>query len=290
MAPIIELLRRGRTFSLEFFPSKTEEERLRLQTTVRELEPLGPSFASVTYRGGASSRQRTTDAVVGLLHSTDITPMPHLTCVAHPRAELAEIMVHFREAGLENLLALGGDPLPESEARQELSYAIELVGLARSLGVPSVGVAAHPAGHPRSPDLVSDRRHLAAKLDLADFAITQFFFQVEEYVGLVEELAALGIDKPVIPGIMPITSLSSVTRMAELSGYAVPAAVVQRLERAGDDPKAVRQTGVEIACELCSGLLEVGAPGLHFYTLNRSAATMEIHAALDLRSCLSQRA
>src|SRR5437016_5837477 len=153
MARIGELLRRERTFSLEFFPPKTEEERLRMESTVRELEPLAPAFASVTYRGGASSRERTTGAVLGLLHRTRIIPMPHLTCVAHPRAELVEILAGFCDAGLENLLALGGDPLPAGGATQELSYAIELVSLARSMGVPSIGVAAHPAGHPRSPDI-----------------------------------------------------------------------------------------------------------------------------------------
>jgi methylenetetrahydrofolate reductase (NADPH) len=283
MIAITELLRRGRTFSFEFFPPRTEEERARLETTVHELEPLGPSFVSVTYRGGATSRALTTATVLNVLHTTDIVPMPHLTCVAHPRAELVEIIHDFHRAGLANLLALGGDPLPDAGPTQELRYAHELVELARSIGVPSVGVAAHPAGHPQSPDLDTDRQHLAAKLRAADFAITQFFFDVVEYLRLVEELAALGVHKPVIPGIMPITNLSSVQRMATLSGYAVPPAVVSRLERAGDDAREVRRIGVEMAAELCCGLLQAGAPGLHFYTLNRSTATREIYASLDLR-------
>ena len=281
-ARIAELLERGRTFSFEFFPPRNEEEKVRLETTVRELRPLAPSFVSVTYRGGASSRALTTETVLDVLRTTDIVPMPHLTCVAHPRAELADIIGCFVGAGLSNLLALGGDPLPDVAA-QELRHASELVELARSVGVTSIGVAAHPAGHPQSPDLDGDRRHLAAKLRLADFAITQFFFEVEEYLRLVESLAALGVHRPVLPGIMPVTNLSSVSRMAQLSGYAVPPWVVSRLEAAGDDPREVRRIGVEMAAELCSGLLEAGAPGLHFYTLNRSTATREIYASLDLR-------
>src|SRR5579859_5198697 len=283
MARIGDLLRGGPTFSFEFFPPHNQEERLRLEATLADLQPLSPSFASVTYRGGASSRDLTTRVVLNLLRTTDIVPMPHLTCVAHPRSELVEIVEGFMAAGLENLLALGGDPLPEADMARDLLYAEELVELARTLGLASIGVAAHPAGHPRSPDLASDRRRLAAKLRLADFAITQFFFHVEEYVRLVEELAALGVDKPVIAGIMPITNLKSVARMAELSGYAVPADVVARVEAAGADPRQVRAAGIEVACELCQGLLEQGAAGLHFYTLNRSTATREIYTSLGLQ-------
>jgi methylenetetrahydrofolate reductase (NADPH) len=287
MARITELLRLGPTFSFEFFPPKNDAETARLQQTIAELEPLDPSFVSVTYRGGRASRERTTTVVLDIQARTRITPMPHLTCVAHPRSELSEIVSHFVGAGLENLLALGGDPLPEEEGYKELGYAIELVELARELGATSIGVAAHPAGHPRSPDLATDRRHLAAKLQRADFAITQFFFKVEEYERLRDELAALGIDRPVVPGIMPINRLSGITRMAELSGYAVPADVVARVERVGEDPDDVRRVGVEIACELCQALLDAGAPGLHFYTLNHSTATREIYSSLGLRPALS---
>jgi methylenetetrahydrofolate reductase (NADPH) len=279
---IADKLRRGRSFSFEFFPPNNEDEQARLERTIRDLEPLDPAFVSVTYRGGSSSRERTTNVVMNLAATTTITPMPHLTCVAHPRSELAEIVTVFKNAGLANLLALGGDPLPEDQAYVELVYAIELVELARSLGMRSIGVAAHPAGHPRSPDLRTDRRHLATKLGAADFAITQFFFHADEYIRMVSELAALGVDKPVVPGIMPITNLSSVTRMAQLSGYEVPADVVDRIERAGPDPEIVRRVGIELACELCRDLLEAGAPGLHFYTLNRSKATREIYRILGL--------
>jgi methylenetetrahydrofolate reductase (NADPH) len=281
VARIADLLGRGPTFSFEFFPPKTDEEQARLEATIKELEPLRPSFVSVTYRGGRSSRERTTAVVIDILTTTSITAMPHLVCVAHSRRELTEIVDYFNQAGVENLLALGGDPV-EDEPAGELRHAIELVELARARGGASIGVAAHPAGHPRSPDIESDRRHLAAKLSIADFAITQFFFHVDEYLRLRDELAALGIDKPVIPGIMPVTSLNSITRMAELSGYSLPADVIARLTRVEHDPKEFRRVGIELAGELCRDLLAAGAPGLHFYTLNFSSATREIYRSLEL--------
>jgi methylenetetrahydrofolate reductase (NADPH) len=282
MARITDLLAAGRTFSFEFFPPKDGEEQAVLTKTIADLQPLRPSFVSVTYRGGRISRERTTRVVVDLLRTTELTPMPHLTCVAHPRFELGEIIGGFRAAGLENLLALGGDPLPAEESYKELSYASELVELGRRLGFESIGVAAHPAGHPRSPDLKSDREHLAHKMRLADFAITQFFFKVEEYLRLRDEMAALGMKKPIIAGIMPITSLVSVKRMAEMSGYAVPDDIVRRIEAGGDDRNEIRKRGIEVATELCRDLLDVGVPGLHFYTLNFSKATREIYEKLGL--------
>jgi len=282
MARITDLLAAGRTFSFEFFPPKDEVEQRLLTRTIADLQPLRPSYVSVTYRGGRISRERTTRVVIDLLRTTDLTPMPHLTCVAHPRFELGEIIGGFRAAGLENLLALGGDPLPAEESYKELAYASELVELGRRLGFESIGVAAHPAGHPRSPDLKSDREHLAHKMRLADFAITQFFFKVEEYERLRDQVAALGVTKPIIAGIMPITSLVSVQRMAELSGYAVPDDVVRRIEAGGDDRDEIRRRGIEVATELCRGLLDIGVPGLHFYTLNFSKATREIYTNLGL--------
>ena len=282
MARITDLLAAGRTFSFEFFPPKDEQEQRLLTRAISDLQPLRPSFVSVTYRGGRISRARTTRVVIDLLRTTDLTPMPHLTCVAHPRFELGEIIGGFRAAGLENLLALGGDPLPAEESYKELAYASELVELARRLGFESIGVAAHPAGHPRSPDLRSDRQQLAFKMTLADFAITQFFFKVEEYERLRDEMAALGITKPILAGIMPITSLVSVKRMAEMSGYAVPDDVVRRIEAGGDDRDEIRRRGIEVATELCRGLLDAGVPGLHFYTLNFSKATREIYTNLGL--------
>jgi methylenetetrahydrofolate reductase (NADPH) len=284
MAWISDMLARGPTYSFEFFPPKNDAEQATLVHTLRELEPLAPSFVSVTYRGGRESRQRTHDLVAGILRTTTLTPMAHLVCVAHSRLELAEILVGFRKAGVENLLALGGDPPTEADAvGGELRHAVELVELARAVGGFSVGVAAHPAGHPASPDLRSDRDTLAAKLRLADFGITQFFFEAREYLQLVADLDERGVTKPVLPGIMPVTTLRSVPRMAEM-GAAVPAWAVERLQEAevrGGDV-AVRQTGIALAVELCETLLAAGAPGLHFYTLNRSSATREIHAALGL--------
>lgn len=282
MARIADLLSAGRTFSFEFFPPKDDEEQARLVKTLRALEPLEPSFASVTYRGGRSSRRRTHDLVAAMLRTTTLTPMAHLICVAHTRLELAEILVDLRRAGVENLMALGGDPPEDPDAAEgELHHAVELVELARAIGGFSVGVAAHPAGHPRSPDLASDRDHLAAKLELADFAVTQFFFRAEEYLGLVQDLAVRGVRRPVIPGIMPVTSLKSVARMAQM-GAAVPVETVARLERAGPEESDIRRAGIEATTELCRRLLDEGAPGLHFYTLNWSTATREIYASLGL--------
>ncbi|MHB1583563.1 MAG: methylenetetrahydrofolate reductase [Acidimicrobiales bacterium] len=284
MARISDLLAAGPTYSFEFFPPKTDAELAVLVSTLRELEPLRPSFVSVTYRGGRESRQRTYDLVTGMRHTSTLTPMAHLICVAHSRLELAEILVAYRRAGIENLMALGGDPPTDPDAGPgELAHAVELVRLAREIGGFSIGVAAHPAGHPSSPDLVVDRDRLAEKLSVADFGVTQFFFEASAYESLVADLAARGVDKPVLPGIMPVTSLRSVPRMATM-GAPVPAWMVARLEAAaaagGDE--SVRREGIAITTDLCRSLVERGAPGLHFYTLNRSSATREIYAALGL--------
>ncbi|HEX3424891.1 MAG TPA: methylenetetrahydrofolate reductase [Acidimicrobiales bacterium] len=286
MAKIADLLAAGRTFSFEFFPPKSDAEQATLVRALYELQPLNPSFVSVTYRGGRSSRERTHDLVAGMLKTTSLNPMAHLICVAHTRLELAEIMVNFRKAGVQNLMALGGDPPTDADAIEgELRHAIELVELAQAIGGFSVGVAAHPAGHPRSPDMNADRDRLCAKMALADFAVTQFFFEIGDYLALVEQVAARGINKPIVPGIMPITSLASIPRMAQM-GAAVPPELVARLEQAdrsgGDD--GVRQAGTEAATELCEKLLAEGATGLHFYTLNRSLATRQIYASLGLGS------
>jgi methylenetetrahydrofolate reductase (NADPH) len=281
MAPIAEVLASGRTYSFEFFPPKDDAEHARLVETLMDLQPLRPSFVSVTYRGGRSSRQRTHDLVVGMLRTTTLTPMAHLICAAHTRLELAEILVDFRKAGVENLMALGGDPPTDPDAAEgELIHAVELVELARAIGGFCIGVAAHPAGHPRSLDMKSDRDYLAEKMRLADFAVTQFFFKRDEYLSLVDDLAARGVDKPVVPGIMPVTSLDAIPRRAQM-GAAVPSDLVAELEAAGDR-ESVRRLGIEQTTRLCRDLLDAGAPGLHFYTLNRSMATREIYANLGL--------
>lgn len=286
MAKIADLLASGRTFSFEFFPPKDDAEHERLVRTLIQLQPLEPSFVSVTYRGGPSSRQRTHDLVAAMLKVTTLNPMAHLICVGHSRLELAEILVDLRKAGIDNLMALGGDPpIDPQAAAGELRHANELVELACAIGGFSIGVAAHPAGHPKSPNRTADRDRLAAKLRTADFAVTQFFFDVEEYTGLVEDLATRGLDKPVIPGIMPVTSLTSLKRMTAMGGV-VPAWLRERLESAGD-ADSVRAVGIEAATELCAGLLDAGAPGLHFYTLNFSRATAEIYANLGIAASLS---
>jgi methylenetetrahydrofolate reductase (NADPH) len=284
MTRIADLLAQGRTYSFEFFPPKTDKELQTLARTIAELQPLGPSFVSVTYRGGAESRQRTFDLVSGMLHTTSLNPMAHLICVAHTRLELADILVSLRKAGVENLMALGGDPPSDPDAGPgELAYATELVQLARAIGGFSIGVAAHPAYHPRSPDRDSDRDYLAAKLQLADFGVTQFFFEADEYAGLISDLTERGVETPVLPGILPVTSLSTMSRLGAM-GAAAPEWMQDRL-RAADETggaDAVRKEGVELATELCADLLKVGVPGLHFYTFNTSSATREIYAALGL--------
>ena len=282
MGRTADRLAAGRPFPSKFFPPKTDIKQATLARTLIELQPLEPSFVSVTYRGGRSSRQRTHDLVVGMLRTTTLTPMAHLICVAHTRLELAEILVDFGKAGVENLMALGGDPPTDPDAIEgELRNAIELVELARAIGGFSIGVAAHPLGHPRSPDLATDRDRLVEKMELADFAVTQFFFGIEDYLGLVDDLAERGMHKPVIPGIMPVTTLTSIPRMAQM-GAAVPPEMVARLESFAGNPEDVRRCGVDLATELCEKLLAEGAPGLHFYTLNRSTATREIYASLGL--------
>jgi methylenetetrahydrofolate reductase (NADPH) len=213
VAPISDLLARGRTYSFEFFPPKSDEEHQRLARTLMDLQPLEPSFVSVTYRGGPSSRQRTHDLVVGMLRTTTLTPMAHLICAGHTRLELAEILVQLRQGGVDNLMALGGDTPTDPDAPEgELRYAHELVELARAIGGFSIGVAAHPAGHPRSASLPADRDRLAEKLRLADFAVTQSVFDVGDYLRLVDDLAARGVTAPVVPGVMPLTTLSSTRR------------------------------------------------------------------------------
>ena len=208
--------------------------------------------------------------------------MAHLICIGHTRPEMREILQNYVDGGVANIMALGGD-IPSDPALRggDFTHAVELVELAREVGPFSIGVAAHPLGHPRSDDLVSDRKYLAEKLRVADFAVTQFFFEFEEWRRLVNELGSLGVTKPVLPGIMPVTTLSGVARMADM-GAAVPIWLVERLERAheqGGGP-AVRAEGIRAATELCRELLDGGAPGLHFYTLNRSTATQEIHRQL----------
>ncbi len=280
MTRISDLLARGRTFSFEFFPPKTDDAQASLGRVIAELEPLQPSFVSVTYGAGGSTRQRTKDLVTWMRAQTQLTPMAHLTCVGHTRAEISAILDDYADAGVENILALGGDPPVDGPPpASDYRFASDLLDDVLIGDRFCVGVAAHPEVHPRSPDRATDRRHLAAKLERADFAITQFFFESAVYERLVEDMAALGIDKPILPGIMPVTNKSQIEKMAAMSGAQFPHWLAERLEGMSD-PEDVRKVGVEAATELSRQLLDAGAPGLHFYTLNRSTATREIHAQL----------
>jgi len=284
MTKIGDILAHGeRTISFEFFPPRTDEAMATLERTLVELEQLAPSYVSVTYGAGGTTRERTHEIVVKINRETSMTAMAHLTCAAHTRAELVSIVTRYRDAGIENVLALGGDPPADLDLPPgELHHAVELVHLIRSVGDFCVGVAAHPEPHPRSSSVESDRRHTAEKLAEADFAITQFFFEARHYFDLVASLRAAGVDKPVIPGIMPALSLSGTKRMAEMQGSEFPAWFMAKLRAVEDDPDAVRRIGIDEATNLCRELLDGGAPGLHFYTLNRSTATREIYANLGL--------
>lgn len=280
VARIADKLAEHRTLSFEFFPPKSASAQLTLGSTVAELAPLGPDFVSITYGAGGSDRHRTGDVVGWMRRQTDVEPMAHLTCVGHTRTDVAGLLVDYRRMGVENILALGGDlPADGSSPAGDYRYALDLLHDVAATGCFSVGVAAHPEVHPRSVSRNADRQHLADKLSLADFAITQFFFDVDHYRRLVDELAALGVDKPIVPGIMPVTNLAQIKRMAQMSGTEVPTWLTGRLGGARDAAE-VKQIGVEIASQLCIDLVEAGAPGLHLYTLNRSDVAKQIRVNL----------
>jgi methylenetetrahydrofolate reductase (NADPH) len=281
---IHELLDAGPTLSFELFPPKTDEAERLLEKAVAELAELRPSFVSVTYGALGSTRERTRDLVTRINHEQPFPAMPHLTCVGHTRADIAELLDHYADSEVENILALGGDPPADgSDPGGDYRYASQLVEQVREHPAGfSVGVAAHPEVHPRSADRATDRRHLAAKLEVADFAMTQFFFDVDDYLHLVDELAELGCDKPIVPGVMPITNVAGLVRMAGMNGSAIPAPLLERLEAVADQPDEIAKIGIEVATELGAALLAEDAPGLHLYALNRSAAVRAIHTNLHL--------
>ena len=233
--------------SFEFFPPKTPGGHLTLGRTVAALEPLRPDFVSITYGAGGSDRHRTGDVVEWMRTETEWEPMPHLTCYGHSRDDVTALLDLYREIGIENILALAGDPRADGQPEaSDYRYAIELLEDVVAAGCFAAAVAAHPQVHPRSPDRESDRRHLADKLRVADFAMTQFFFEVEEYSRLRDELSALGVDKPILPGIMPITNVSQVKRMADMSGAPLPgwlSRAARRHRRSGRGPQDRRRCG-----------------------------------------------
>jgi methylenetetrahydrofolate reductase (NADPH) len=282
----------GASYSFEFFPPKTPEAAEELWRVIRDdLAPLDPTFVSVTYGAGGSTRDRTIDLVIRIARETAVTPMAHLTTVGASPSHLHDVVTELAAGGVRNILALRGDPPRDApdfvSPPDELTHAIDLVRLVRShpAGDFCIGVAGFPEKHPDAPDFDTDVRHLVEKVKAgADFVITQFFFEARHYFRLVDAAYAAGLPEsvPIIPGIMPVTNVRQITRFAQLSGAEFPAWLAERLNAVGDDPEAVRRVGVEEASKLCAELLERGAPGLHFYTLNRSTATREIYAALGL--------
>jgi methylenetetrahydrofolate reductase (NADPH) len=274
------------TFSFEFFPPKTPQDVDDLCVRTRALKALVPSFISVTYGAGGSTRRNTIDLVCRLQAELDIVAMAHVTCVGHSQAELREILEELRDRGVENLMCLRGDP-PRGQtnfvpALDGFTYAHELVTLARSVGDFSIGVAGYPEMHPESVDRHRDLEHLRAKVACgADFVTTQLFFENRDYFDFCERAQRNGITARIIPGIMPITNYSQIVRFTTMCGATLPAVLQQRLEPVADDPSAVLEIGVDWAWRQCEELLANGAPGVHFYTLNRSLATQRIFARLQ---------
>jgi methylenetetrahydrofolate reductase (NADPH) len=291
---VAELLAEGtRSYSFEFMPPRTDAGEQALWNAIRELEGLAPTFVSVTYGAGGGTRDRTVRTTARIAAETTMTPVGHLTAVAHSVDELRHVIGQYADAGVGTVLALRGDPPGDPTAPWErhpegLEHAAELVELVRASGSFSVGVAAFPEKHPRSPDRATDVRHFLTKVRAgADFAITQMFFSVDDYLRLRDDLAAAGSAVPVLPGLMPLTAYGQVAKFVDIFGVAFPQPLLRQLEAHAADPAAVREIGIAHAVAMSQELLAAGSPGLHFYTLNRSSAAREVFTALGLDRRLS---
>ena len=276
-----------RSISFEFFPPKNEAGTTQLWQAIQDLEPYAPTFVSVTYGAGGATRDTTVEITGRIARETAMTPVAHLTCIGHTRQELEKILDTYVEAGVHHLMALRGDP-PEGPRAEwlptegGLTYALDLVELARERGDFRIGVAAFPEGHPNAASRDADADVLVAKAKAgAEFAVTQMFFRAEDYFDLVARVRDRGVDIPILPGIMPILNVGALQRQGELIGTSVPEDLVERISR-HTEPADVRAEGIKVSAELCEQLLAGGAPGLHFYTLNRSRATLEIFDRLRI--------
>jgi methylenetetrahydrofolate reductase (NADPH) len=275
------------SISFEFFPPKDDAGEQTLWDAIRRLESVRPDFVSVTYGAGGTSQDRTVRVTERIALETTLTPLAHLTCVGASVTALRQVIGMYAASGVRNILALRGDPpgnpggewTPHPEG---LNHATDLVELVRSLGDFTIGVAAFPDVHPSSPDLDHDVEIMVRKADAgASFAITQMVFDADTYLRLRDRVAARR-PLPITPGLMPVTNFKQVARMSQLMGTPLPAPVLSRLEAVADDPAATREVGVQIATELAERMLAEGAPGLHFITMNRSTATLEVHRNLGL--------
>ncbi len=283
-----DILRKGIfSVSFEFFPPKSEEGEKQLFETVAKLKDLNPTFVSVTYGAGGSTRDRTRRVVQRIHEEVGLNVMAHLTCIAHTKGELIEILREYDKIGIDNILALRGDvPRDDPDFRPpdgSCKYAVELVKLIRDVfgGRFSIGVASYPEGHPESPNMEWEIRYFAEKVRAgADFSITQMFFDNSFYYSFVEQCTSAGIDIPIIPGIMPITNYRQIKKFASMCGAEIPQGLVEKLEPVSDQPEEVAKIGIDFAIRQCEDLLRNGVPGLHFYTLNRSKATLQIYEAI----------